>query len=482
MKDSLLKRKFEGADGTSIRWQVVWPKKFREEFLTIAHNGMTTCHMSRQKTAVAIQSRVYWPSWSSDLGMFIKRCVPCARYRRGSAPKQAMMRTPKVGEPWERVSVDITGPHPKSSRGNVYILTLVDHFSKWAEAIPLPNHTAPVVARALMNQVFVRFGVPRQLLSDRGPEFESVLFGELMKWLQIDKLRTTAYKPSTNGVVERFHRTLNSMLAKVVSESQRDWDERVPFVLAAYRSSPHDSTGYSPNLLFLGHDTRMPIDLLMGLPADQKDPGHTTEDFIVEMQQRAESAYHVARERLQVAAERRKASYDIRVKEQTFKEGDWVWYWYPRRYLRKSPKWQKCYTGPYLIVRVIPPVNFVLQLSAKSKPFVVHTDKLKKCYGETPVSWLNVATEHAAEPTQEAKCGTSRQSYSVQEKRRHAAPRFGQFNTILPLSEGELVFDDQVPNSRSTSDNGAEHGDDFRVGPLKKRTRGPPKYLSDYRC
>jgi len=69
----------------------------------------------------------------------------------------------------------------------------------------------------------------------------------------------------------------------------------------------------------------MPIDLLMGLPADQKDPGHTTEDFIVEMQQRAESAYLVARERMQVAAERRKASYDIRVKEQKFKEGDWVW-------------------------------------------------------------------------------------------------------------------------------------------------------------
>jgi len=380
MRDGLLKRKFEEADGTPIRWQVVWPRKFREEFLTIAHSGMTTCHMGRRKTAVAIQSRVYWPSWSSDLDMFIKICVPCARYRRGSAPKQAMMQTPKVGEQWERVSVDITGPRPKASRGNLYILMLVDHFSKWAEAILLPNHTAPVVARALMNQVFVRFGVPRQLLSDRGPEFESVLFSELMRLLQIDKLRTTAYKPSTNGIVERFHRTLNSMLAKVVSESQRDWDERVSFVLAAYRSSPHDSTGYSPNLLFLGHDTRMPIDLLMGLPADEKDPDHTTEDFIVEMQQRAESAYQVARERLQVAAERRKASYDIRLKEQTFNEGNWVWYWYPRRYLRKSPKWQKCYTGPYRIVCVIPPVNFV-----------VHTDKLKNCYGETPVIWLNVA-------------------------------------------------------------------------------------------
>ena len=115
-------------------------------------------------------------------------------------------------------------------------------------------------------------------------------------------------------------------------------------VLATYRASAHESTGYSPNLLFLGHDTRMPIDLVMDLPADEKDPSRNTEDFIVEMQERADAAYRLTREKLQVAAERRKANYDIRVRELKFKEGDWVWYWYPRRYLRKSLKWQKCYT------------------------------------------------------------------------------------------------------------------------------------------
>ena len=104
------------------------------------------------------------------------------------------MQTPLVGDVWERVSVDITGPHPKSSKMNQFILTLVDHFSKWAEAVPLRNHTAPTVARALMTHVFSRFGSPLQLLSDRGPEFESQLFSELMKWMEIDKIRTTSYQ------------------------------------------------------------------------------------------------------------------------------------------------------------------------------------------------------------------------------------------------------------------------------------------------
>jgi len=98
--------------------------------------------------------------------------------------------------------------------------------------------------------------------------------------MEIDKLRTTVFHPSCNGVVERFHRTLNSMLAKTVSESQRDWDERLPLVLAAYRATPHESTGFTPNRLFLGHEVRMPIDLVMGLPLDEVTGNQTADDYV----------------------------------------------------------------------------------------------------------------------------------------------------------------------------------------------------------
>ena len=222
-------------------------------------------HLGLKKSSAAVQVRAYWPTWSSDLALHLKRCKECSQYHRGTLKRQAEMQISRTGEPWERISVDITGPHPRSSKQNQYILTIVDHFSKWAEAIPLKNHTAPTVARALVTHVFSRFGTPLQLLTDRGSEFESELFTHLMHWLNVDKLRTTVFKPSTNGAVERFHRTLNSMLGKVVSESQRDWDEKLPYVLAAYRAFVHDSTGYSPNRLFLGRESRMPVDLAIGL-------------------------------------------------------------------------------------------------------------------------------------------------------------------------------------------------------------------------
>ena len=220
--NDILQRRFESIDGMSVIWQVVLPKSMRKEFLTVVHGGMTGGHLARKKTAASIQARAYWPTWSTDLDNFLRQCLSCAQYHRGPAPKKAYLRTPVVGEPWFRVSIDITGPHPRSSNSNIYILTLVDHFTKWAKAIPLRNHTAPTVARALITHVFSRFGAPRQLLSDRAPEFESELFTELMKWLEIQKLRTTAYHPACNGVVERFHRTLNSMLGKMVNDSQRD--------------------------------------------------------------------------------------------------------------------------------------------------------------------------------------------------------------------------------------------------------------------
>ena len=239
-----------------------------------------------------------------------------------------------------------------------------------------------------MTNIILRFGCPKQILTDRGPEFESELFRQLCALLEVDKIRTTGYKPSTNGAVERFHRTLNSMLAKRVCESQRDWDEHVPMVMAAYRASRHEATGFSPNRLVFGRENVMPVDIVMGTPMEPEVSGDSYDDYVSDLQEKMQTNYALAREHLGSAAEKRKRTYDVRVRAREFKVGDWVWYLYPRRYVGRSPKWQKTYTGPFLVVREIPPLNLVIQKSKRAKMEVVHVDKLKKCYGETPPSWL----------------------------------------------------------------------------------------------
>ena len=103
------------------------------------------------------------------------------------------------------------------------------------------------------------------------------------KLMGTDKIRTSPYKASTNGVVERLHRTLNAMLGRVVSESQKDWDERVPVVMAAYRAIRHEATGYSPHFLMFGREVGAPIDILMGdqTRVNMSTPTHLWKKFVL---------------------------------------------------------------------------------------------------------------------------------------------------------------------------------------------------------
>lgn len=195
-----------------------------------------------------IQKRAFWPTSTSDVDSFVKSCEAFARYHRGSIRHQLPLQTPPIGEPWERVSIDITVQHPRSSSGKQYVLTVVDHFSKWAESISITNHSCQTVAKALTINVVTKYEIPLQILSDRRPEFENELFSNLMKMLGNYKFWASAYWTSTNGTVERFHRTFNQMLGNVITEKQRDWDQKLQFVLAACRTSVRSATVSSPNL------------------------------------------------------------------------------------------------------------------------------------------------------------------------------------------------------------------------------------------
>jgi transposase InsO family protein len=374
-----LVREFEKPDGGIQSLQAVMPKCRREVYIEALHTGMTGGHLGQRRTKRALQLRAYWPGWSRDVDSVLRKCTPCAQYRRGLAPKQTPLKPFLAGEVLETVSIDITGPHPRSRRGNEYMVTLVDHFSKWAEAIPLRNHTAQTVAWALFSNVFVRFGMPLRILTDQGPEFEGQLFSELCRLMDIHKLRTTPYKPSTNAVVERVHKTINSMLAKCIRSDQRDWCEHVPTVMAAYRASCHESTGQSPNRLMFGRESRLPVDLVVPTTPENEERRQSADDYVDRLYEKSYDDFKLVRQHLSKAAERRKSRYDDAVREKQFEVGQWVWYYYPRRKKGLSPKWQNWYVGPYLIVRFIDTHNVVIQRTKKAKPIVVHRDKIKLC-------------------------------------------------------------------------------------------------------
>jgi len=219
---------------------------------------------------------------------------------------------------------------------------------------------------------------------------------EVCRLLDVDKLHTTAYKASTNAAIERFHRTLNAMLGKVINERQSDWDLWLPYVMAAYRSTRHESTSFSPNYLLMGREVRAPIDLVLGtgeVPMAEAN----YDDFVEDVQQRMKGAYDMVRQHIGRAAEKNKKYYDVRVRPTRYQAGDWVYYYNPRRYQGRQDKWVRKYGGPFCVTKVLGPVNVELQRSRNAKPFVVHIDKVKPYLDTPPRAWIDGTTEDSVD-------------------------------------------------------------------------------------
>jgi len=166
----------------------------------------------------------------------------------------------------------------------------MDSLTKWTEAFPLRNKEAETVAKVLVEQVFTRFGPERP-----GKEVDGRIMNEICRLFGIEKLRSSPYKPSTNQV-GRFHRTMNSVLAKTVAEHQKNWDIRLPFVMAAYRASRHEATGYSPKFLVLGREARAPPDIVYGSPNEEYDENY--DSFVERTREKSVTAFAEVRDNL----------------------------------------------------------------------------------------------------------------------------------------------------------------------------------------
>ena len=179
-------------------------------------------------------------------------------------------------------------------KGNRYVLVMVDCFSRCTEACPLPNKMALAVADAFFQNIVCRLGMPSVIHSDQGRKFENKVMQEMCLLCGAHKTRTTPYHPESDGLVERFNRTLLMMLAMFAGENCDDWDDLLPAVMMAYRSSIHESTGYSPYWLMFGEECTLPMDV--GLPRQYPGlPVSITSPYAVWVRDALEVAYDQVR-------------------------------------------------------------------------------------------------------------------------------------------------------------------------------------------
>ena len=233
------------------------------------------------------------------------------------------------------------------------------------------------------------FGVPHELHSNHGRNFESQIFQEICERMGVTKTRTTPFNLKSDGLVERTNRTIVQILAKLLDpeRNQKDWDERIPYALLAYRSAVHQSTGETPNLMMLGREVELPLDLMIeAVPQN----GDSETAYVEALRQRMHEAWDRARVILKLSARRQKRYYDRNLHSYKVAEGDPVWYLISGRKKGVSRKLQEKWDGPYKVLNRLSDVTLRIK-KYRGKPRVVHIDKLKPFMGDLPVYWNSLS-------------------------------------------------------------------------------------------
>lgn len=375
----LLRRQAAGRGLMDEYKQVVVPLHLCRRMVGHAH--IAAGHMNADRTFRVAAERLWFPNMRSLIKMHVKTCVPCQRQKKPiHAPRAPMQVSNEPSSPFERIALDFVGPLPLSSAANRYALVIQDYYTKWPIVVPMQTMEAESVAAVLLERVVADHGVPQFIHSDQGRSFEAGVIRELCVLLGIVKTRTTPYRPQSDGLVERFNRTLKQIMSILCETNYADWDVKVPHVLFAYRTTVHSSTGFTPFMLLYGREARIPLDLVLGTEAERRLM--PKQEFVALVKQRRSEADAFIRDHLPDVREKQRLQHDKTKNFRRFQLGEEVLV----RVLGTKPgvntKFRCQYDGPYIIDQIYSDVIVGIRHKESGKRKTIHYNYLKRLESE----------------------------------------------------------------------------------------------------
>ena len=253
-------------DRIDKKLRLVVPERLQKEILQHCHVDKVADHLGKNKTIHRIKQYFIWHQMGSDITNYMLTCNICNRYNKTNVNPKHALKAYHAGFPMERLHIDILGPFNESDDKNSYVLMMIDQFTKWVEMAAIAEQTALLTAKKVLVHFIATCVCPLEIHTDQGRNCESKLFGPLCELLEIAKTRTTPYRPSSNGQVERYNIMVLAMIRCFIEKKNRAWDRDLPLLTMALHSTVNRNTGFTANKLMLGRETTQPIHLLLGLP------------------------------------------------------------------------------------------------------------------------------------------------------------------------------------------------------------------------
>src|SRR6266498_2940943 len=261
-----------------------------------------------------ISKRYLWQNMKKDNKEYAKTYFQCQQ--RESMKQNNQKRTIPPTDIFERWEVDIVEPLPITREGNRYIVVAIDYFLRWPEAKPLKTANADTVATFLYEEIICRFEALRILQSDRGTHFINELIQRLTKRFKIKYSLSSPYHPQSNGLVERFNKTLCEGIAKLVKEVDQ-WDRFIQPVLFAYRTKELRISKQSPYMLVYGREPTLVM--------DYRKHGDSIMKRLLEITEKIPQLREAARRAIQKSQAELNEKFEG-MKTQEFQKGELVWY------------------------------------------------------------------------------------------------------------------------------------------------------------
>lgn len=314
----------------------------------LSHPGVKT-------TIREITKRFIWPGIKKDVNKWAKSCLQCQSSKISQHNKTALGKFTEPDSRFQNIHIDIVGPLPISD-GYKYLLTCIDRFSRWPVAIPIRDITSETVVKSFIKDWISNYGIPNKITTDQGRQLESNLFNELAKRFGIKHIHTTAYHPQSNGMIERFHRTMKTALK---CHSNSTWTDALPLIMLGLRTSIKENLGISAAEMLYGTNLKIPGDFITDIPTNESTP-----EFIRQLKHSMDQIKSIPG--TNHSNNKCFIQKELELSDYVLLRDDSV----------KSPL-QRPYSGPY---KVIKRSDKTFDILIKNKTVTVSKDRLKAAY------------------------------------------------------------------------------------------------------